>query len=477
MESSIIDDDYNFDTLCNCEVCHRRIIGFHKKIADNLMKNKIEESKLSKWKKMGGTEISFINLLKYLVPSKQNRIGVPIMIPETVVFDLGKIRDLYCFSKDHSQLRCVKNPDNPLKVIKVIISAQKQRFWPTKRDRIFPIVIVWLTSGYKLLTESEFIKHMMERPKNKKWNNVQYLQSYILDKHGVSSLVNFDYEAPYSGHTSHSFDIYADPKIGSIDEYPKRICSILGYYLYRNCNINLISMKATFTKDNLDNLWLSSAKDIYIKANSENNKNGPVYFDITQSNDGKQGNLGAQRKCLKNYELSKVNELSEVMDNNYKAMKLISGITVKNATSEDEFHLDKTFDMIRPGLPYKLSEMLNLNFNPKESLQKRLKEGKEISTTSQKLAEVASPAEIVSAYMYMPIERENKLRSRSGMGRTTMRLNKLSLSHEINNPGVFLPKIIKKTYEDGMRYKTTKQARNFRFPKAFLNTNSTMMKN
>jgi len=469
-----LEDEYKFNSLCNCEVCHKKIIRSYKKINDGLLQRKIKETKLIKWKKMGGLEISFIDLLKYLVPSAGNSKGAPIMVPEMLIFSKGQITNFYCFSKAHSELKRIKTPYNALKIIKVIINAQKQRYCPSKKNRVLPIVIMWLKDGYELLPESDFIKFMTRRPSTHQWNNIQYLQSYILDSHGSSCLVNYEYEAPSSGHTSDDFDINIDQHIGAPEEYPKRICTVLGYYLYRTHNIDLISIKATFMKDHLNNLWMSSAKDVYVRINSQFDKNQCNGFGITQSAEDSIKYILNEFKELKVENKVKVKQLSEVMDKNYKAMKMSTGITEEKLNLEDKLNLDRTFELVRPGIPFKLSEMLSPKFNPNDSIQKKISEGKEVLGATKKLAKIASPYEIMSAFMYIPIEQHRKIKVRTNI------LRKLSKQkdHDFNRTSIGLPNISLKRLElseAATRYKN-QDKNNYRIPKSTACNKSVLLK-
>ena len=173
-------------SLCNCEVCYRKDMGIRNKRIPNQI------SDLSQQRIQEGEEICYADLLKYLVSSEKHIKGAPIFISETVVFTNKKISSAYYYSSSHSEFRLLPPPYTYTKILKIILDAQRKRFW-SKEHKIFPLAILRLKDSYRLLTKWEFTEFMLERPASRQRVGVKYLQSYILNKYGLSSVFNYTY--------------------------------------------------------------------------------------------------------------------------------------------------------------------------------------------------------------------------------------------------------------------------------------------
>jgi hypothetical protein len=64
------------------------------------------------------------------------------------------------------------------------------------------------------------------------------------------------------------------------------------------------------------------------------------------------------------------------MRKHYDAMKRKAGLIETEIEDCDRLNIDEAFSRLRPGSPYKLTEMLHPQFNPKRKLEILVKEGK-----------------------------------------------------------------------------------------------------
>ena len=81
-------------------------------------------------------------------------------------------------------------------------------------------------------------------------------------------------------------------------------------------------------------------------------------------------------------------------------MKKKTGLVDSDPGNGDLLNVDEAFKLLRPDSPYKLSEMLNPNFNPKNKLDLVLKRGKSLSKELKKAINKNSPSEVCSICIY-----------------------------------------------------------------------------
>ena len=243
-----------------------------------------------------------------------------------------------------------------------------------------------------------------------------YIQSYILNANGLPTPISFSYDAKISKHNKNmiipcsisNFDTYENLKKTNTLEYAKKICNILGYYLHTVHNIDLLSAKISFLKDWQGNLWLSYAKEIFIRNSSDQEKLQYNRLDLFRSK-FKSIKAESMISTFRQKNSNRLKILSEAMTNNYNMIKRKMQIN-NDLWKTKKFELNKTFEKLRVNSPYKLCEMLDLKFNPKEIINNRIKEGKEISLDEQKLAEIMDPLDIMTLYLYEPISNSNRIK-------------------------------------------------------------------
>ena len=89
------------------------------------------------------------------------------------------------------------------------------------------------------LADHEFMQMMMDRPGSKQWDEILYIQNYIVTPKSVAETLIFKFTAPAnlnnpSGPIMYSLrDFESDEflKINNIYRYAHKICMIIGYYL------------------------------------------------------------------------------------------------------------------------------------------------------------------------------------------------------------------------------------------------------
>ncbi len=225
---------------------------------------------------IGGHEISYVQLLDLLVPTDSWIKGAPVMLPETLVMcdDAKKTKKYFRYDPKVPEVRM--SPSEALRgsqhFMKHMLNAYRERKKATethpdagaKMDERAPkppqqqskqrpshhvtmaVVQLKLSSSanqgqdFRLLTESEFVELMMDRPGSKQWAAVHYIQNYIVASAEVLAIpVPYEYEAPYDRSNKkamiryHVSDFKADSelKTGNSLEFARKICTVIGYYL------------------------------------------------------------------------------------------------------------------------------------------------------------------------------------------------------------------------------------------------------
>ena len=384
-------------SLCQCDDCFRKEVKIHKRITSE-GKNMLESSiaKYVRSTEVGGTEISFIQLLTYLTSSSKWIKAAPIKIPETLLYKNKQPMTFYYYNAHHREVKVNYGPYNIPRITRVITLAQRKRFCPKDKRKLFPTVIVQLTDGYKLLTESEFIRYMTKRLNSDHWKDVKFVQNYILNN-GLASPFEYNHRTVF-GKSNDQIPV----SVGSLEsdeklkdnmvEYAKKICNVLGYYLLKVHNLELLSAIFTFMRDGEGDLWLSNGKEIIVRTSQHNDNEGINKLNFLKIRDMK-------------IELSKEGSvkaliLSEAMKTGYEGLKKDIGISNNEIKLKKESELDNAFRRLRPEVPYKLSEMISLRFCPKELLRKREEEGRSISIEDKKLADTMPPEQLRLLYLH-----------------------------------------------------------------------------
>jgi len=404
----------------NYRMCYKRGIRGYMSIHKHGI-SEVAQSDSLKLNKPEGTPISFGNLLKYLVSCSRTTKGVPIKIPETAVLKNKQITNFYKYNLPTSELKLIKPPYTYPRILKIITNAQKSRCFPKDQNKVFPIVIIYLRDNFKLLAKTEFAEFMLERSSSDQWQKIEYIQSYILNKYGLSSPFTYKYESILRDYNAKSmiFDSDESLKKDNPMEYAKKLCTVLSYYLLKVHSIELVSAKVTFMRDRKEEFWLSFASDIYIRS---------IIKQQTELND--QGINSKKLVNVSSINICKAQELIKLMADNFKEMKCRAGLKDIDVVVPDEFKVDRMFSVLRPKSVYKLSEMISPQFNPKELIKQRLEEGWSVSKTDQELPEFVNPNKVRCIHLYKPntanevIRRAKSSSSKYGSNRKTLRVNK-----------------------------------------------------
>ncbi len=95
------------------------------------------------------------------------------------------------------------------------------------------------------LSENEFMRMMMERAGSKQWQEVLYIQNYIVTPNAIAESLIYKYTAPvdlanpkseihYSVRQFEEDDVL---KRDDIYRYAQKVCTIIAYYMSRIYNI------------------------------------------------------------------------------------------------------------------------------------------------------------------------------------------------------------------------------------------------
>ncbi len=90
-----------------------------------------------------------------------------------------------------------------------------------------------------LMSENELMLLMMERPGSKQWDNMHYLQNYIVTHKSLAEQLIHKYIAPIDfakpeaeiRYTLRQFEADEVLKATNIYRYAEKICSVIGYYM------------------------------------------------------------------------------------------------------------------------------------------------------------------------------------------------------------------------------------------------------
>lgn len=88
------------------------------------------------------------------------------------------------------------------------------------------------------------------------------------------------------------------------------------------------------------------------------------------------------------------------MRQNYDSMKRRAGLIDDQVDEEDKFHVDEIFGKLRPGSPYKMSEMIQPDFNPKRRLDALRREGRDMTHDWRSIVTECSAEEVRKICMY-----------------------------------------------------------------------------
>ncbi len=138
-------------------------------------------------------------------------------------------------------------------------------------------------------------------------------------------------------------------------------------------------MKATFLRDEHNNLWLFDAEDIRvrqiaIRLDEHCLATKMDYFNCKT----REHVIRELDEFSTQYKLdcSSVDTIYKLMRKNYECMKRQVGILAPGAEDRDRLHVDEAFRRLRPSSPYKMSEMIDPDFSPKKKVDELRREGK-----------------------------------------------------------------------------------------------------
>ena len=160
--------------------------------------------------------ISFVELIQYLAPDNKNLKG-DVMIPEFIIFSLGKPKCLIYFDYKLKEIKATSNEaklsiQNLLKFLtfryrlrRTFNSSNKgiylNKSYETKKSVInsqsnIPMVKVIYKTEQELLSQSKFTELMLKRPNDKIWKQIIYIQSNVGISDFVSETIPYNYFAP-----------------------------------------------------------------------------------------------------------------------------------------------------------------------------------------------------------------------------------------------------------------------------------------
>lgn len=173
-------------------------------------------------------------------------------------------------------------------------------------------------------------------------------------------------------------------------------------------------MKAVFIKDDKMNLWLFNVDDVKIRRVEGSGRVNLDYsnrkaFDLS-IRDKVMNELKADEYpfIIHRAKLNKenVNMISKILMKNYEYLRESAGLSLTEEKKEDELKVDSIFMQLRPYSPYKLSEMLDPQFEPRDKTRSAREStvGKRKASHASTSFSIKNSAEQVrNYYMYQSV--------------------------------------------------------------------------
>lgn len=122
----------------------------------------------------------------------------------------------------------------------------------------------------RVLSEKEFFDFMYERVGSSIWKNVVYIQTVLKCKSGMPDIITVVYNTPQTKDLEDlkgSFAANHDEIL--MTQHPHRYCELLckriDALLHFNSSLEILNIKAEFSKDDLGKIWFTYATEIYVR--------------------------------------------------------------------------------------------------------------------------------------------------------------------------------------------------------------------
>jgi hypothetical protein len=137
---------------------------------------------------------------------------------------------------------------------------------------------------HNLLSEDDFKDLMMKGPEEH--DEILSIQNSIVTPNYQTEMIVFQYVAPFNeknpiapiNYSLSNFESDNTLKACNSLEYARKLCTIMGKHISEMHNIEIISMKAIFLKDEYKNLWFFNAKNIVARICPQNLEEKGVNF-------------------------------------------------------------------------------------------------------------------------------------------------------------------------------------------------------
>lgn len=121
----------------------------------------------------------------------------------------------------------------------------------------------------RILSEKEFFNFMYERPGSNFWKNIVYIQTIVKCKTGIGNVITIHYKTQKPmdiNELQSSIDHKNDDKLMHLNpsKYCELLCKRIDSLLHFHSNLEILSMKAEFTQDDLGKIWLTYINEIYV---------------------------------------------------------------------------------------------------------------------------------------------------------------------------------------------------------------------
>ena len=219
------------------------------------------------------TTMDFCQLLERLLPTTMKYKGAPVPIPEIIIFNEGKPLYFLYYDKKGAEIKKVDDKSKmnlPYLMRFMICRYQNRRIGRDvikpkvnthssikefEEDRIKPdrhsqhaeatmVNIKYVQNDEcGFLSQAEFLEMMMKRPGSEIWQNISYIQNYIVTSSLMPEIFLHSYIAPLNPNYP-TFKIrYSLPKTIATNNNEKadQICNIIGCYLSQLYGLVLIS--------------------------------------------------------------------------------------------------------------------------------------------------------------------------------------------------------------------------------------------
>jgi len=180
--------------------------------------------------------MSFTSLMESLTNKKSK--GASVLIPELIIFESGKPKSFLYFDKTMSEVKITYNKYklNIQHLMRIMSNYYREKRihnlvnkTNTESHNTLPMVNVRFLDKKVDLTQGKFTQLMLERPTNKIWRDIVYIQNYVILSNNMPKFIKYIYLAPLNINNPREKVKYVCDEFG--ENTVERQCCIIAHYL------------------------------------------------------------------------------------------------------------------------------------------------------------------------------------------------------------------------------------------------------